>query len=1474
MSTDSSSAYPLTPTQQGMLFHHLSDPNSGVDIEQIVCTLNESLDVERLQQAWNLVLARHPALRSRFRWDDVEEPLQEIEPEVYLSLRSEDWRQRPEGAQVEAMRALLDEERSRGFDLRESPCLRVAAIRTGDNAWEVVWSFHHIICDGRSFQLVLGQVFEYYDALLNGESCDAEQGVAFADHARHVNGLPLDAAEAFWRERFAGFSAATPLAAPALAGQPEGRGHVEVILPEPQTASLQALAESAQCSLNTVVQGAWALLLGRWSGESEVIFGATRAGRAGTVAGTDEMVGCLINTLPVRVSIDGDHSVSDWLQTLRDSERAVRPHDQSPLMAVQGWSEIGSGQPLFESLIVYDRLTLDSQMKARGEAFASRNFQLIERTNYPLTLYAYGESGLVLKLAYDEPRFDAVLAERLLDGLTHILESMAADTEAPVNSVQLMSAGERQRLLHDWNATVTPFPEQLCIHQAIEAQVAQHPDAPALVFRDTTVSYAELNSRANRLAYHLLGLGVGPDVPVALCAERGVELMVALLGIHKAGGAYLPLDPAYPRDRLTFMIEDAEAPVLLTQSHLEHLLGGHRAHVVLIDDDSVYAGRPAHNPVGAVASESLAYLIYTSGSTGKPKGVMLEHRNVQNFFTAMDEKIPLAEGNSEGYSEGKSPGTWLAVTSLSFDISVLELLWTLARGFKVVIHEDQQRAAAGAVRSGKHVDKPIEFSLMYFSSADTAGDNKYRLLLEGAKFADQHGFASVWTPERHFHEFGGLYPNPSQTATAVAMVTERVGLRAGSVVSSLHHPARIAEEWAVVDNLSNGRVGIAFASGWQPRDFVLAPENFGNRELMFESIDQIQRLWRGEEVEFPGPGDQDLPVRTLPSPIQKSLPMWLTAAGSPDTFRMAGTLGAGVLTHLLGQSMDELAGKLAIYREAWREAGHEGNGHVTLMLHTFIGDDVESVRDTVRRPMMNYLGSSLGLVKGFAQSWTAFKKRADGSTSVDVDLNSLTDEEMEGLLEYSFERYFETSGLFGDTERALGIVDDLKGIGIDEIACLIDFGVDEDLTLAHLAKLNHVRELAQPVIDHAVEPPEADGSVAAQIERYGVTHLQCTPSLASMLVEDDTARAALARLQVLMVGGEAFPSTLATQLRESSVDCLLNMYGPTETTIWSTVHQVTAADSSIPIGRPIANTTVYVLDTAGQPVPQGVAGELYIGGAGVARGYLGRPELTAERFVPDQFGGDGDRLYRTGDLVRWRADGILEFLGRIDHQVKIRGHRIELGEIEAALGELAEVREAVVMPREDVPGDVRLVAYLITDDADQEPDSRELKEYLRERLPDPMIPSHYIVLDSFPLTPNKKVDRKALPAPMDIAPKAPATGGGGVPVNELEAKVLAVWQEALQLNDISVEDNFFDLGGHSILAVKVHRQLNESLEQSLLITDLFRFPTVKTLAEYLADGDSSGASLKASQNRAARRRNAMAARRGTRNRSGNPSASG
>ncbi|MGO4833165.1 MupA/Atu3671 family FMN-dependent luciferase-like monooxygenase, partial [Rhizobiaceae sp. 2RAB30] len=531
------------------------------------------------------------------------------------------------------------------------------------------------------------------------------------------------------------------------------------------------------------------------------------------------------------------------------------------------------------------------------------------------------------------------------------------------------------------------------------------------------------------------------------------------------------------------------------------------------------------------------------------------------------------------------------------------------------------------------------------------------LLLEGAKFADAHGFQALWTPERHFHAFGGPYPNPSVTGAAVAAVTKNLSIRAGSCVLPLHHPARVAEEWAVLDNISNGRVGLAFASGWMPEDFVLRPENAPphNKAAMLRDIETVRRLWRGEKVEFDfGKGKVD--VVTQPRPVQAELPVWVTTAGNPETYREAARLGANVLTHLLGQSIEELADKIRIYREALVEAGRNPADHkVTLMLHTLLGADREEVRAQAREPMKDYLRSATALIKQYAWAFPAFKKPQGIAQPMDIDLQSLDGDELDAILEFAFLRYFEDSGLFGTVDDALSRIEQIAAIGVDEVACLIDYGVPSDIVLERLVPLAEVvaRSRAAPA-----QEGELEAGLAAEIERHGVTHLQCTPSMARMFLMNEDDRRALGAVRHLFIGGEALPASLMVDLRKTTAASVENMYGPTETTIWSSTLSVGAAEGVVPLGRPIANTQLYALDAARRPVPPGMPGELYIGGDGVARGYHNRPDLTAERFLTNPFA--PGRFYRTGDLVRFTADGTLQFLGRADHQVKVRGYRIEL----------------------------------------------------------------------------------------------------------------------------------------------------------------------------------------------------------------------
>jgi acyl carrier protein len=541
------------------------------------------------------------------------------------------------------------------------------------------------------------------------------------------------------------------------------------------------------------------------------------------------------------------------------------------------------------------------------------------------------------------------------------------------------------------------------------------------------------------------------------------------------------------------------------------------------------------------------------------------------------------------------------------------------------------------------------------------------------------------------------------------------------------------------------------------------------------------------------------------------------------------------------------------------------------MLHTFVGPDIEAVRAAVKRPLIEYLKTSLNLVKQYAWSFPAFKRKAgmDAGNQASIDLQSLAPEEMDALLEYSFERYFEDSGLFGTPQSCLAMIDRIKAVGVDDVACLIDFGIASETVLAHLPHLASLRERATP----AATPPAADASLADLMARHRVTHLQCTPSMARMLAADDAARAGLAKLDCMMVGGEAFPPSLARDLAGLVRGKVMNMYGPTETTIWSAVHTVGRDESGvIPLGRPLANQSVHILDSRQRPLPPGVPGELAIGGDGVVRGYFRRPELTAERFVADTIAGHG-RLYRTGDLARWRRDdngeGVLEFLGRLDHQVKVRGFRIELGEIEAALAEQPGVAQAVVTAREDQPGDARLVAYLVARPGATIADAASLRDALRQRLPDFMLPQAVVVLDEFPHTPNGKIDRKALPAPDTLAAPAAAAAEFIAPAGDLEARIADVWKDVLKLAQVGTRDNFFDLGGHSLLAVQVHRRLKEALQRDLSITDIFRFPTVQSLAAYLAgQADGQNDSAQQGTDRAQGRRAAMQRRQ--QQRSGTP----
>lgn len=1061
-------------------------------------------------------------------------------------------------------------------------------------------------------------------------------------------------------------------------------------------------------------------------------------------------------------------------------------------------------------------------------------------------------------LDYDPSRITQARAARVAQAIS---AGFALAPTTALGDIPMLTRDERHELLYNRNRTFAEVAPDT-IHQVISAALAVDPDAVALVFENRQITRGEVERASNALAAQLVAMGVGPDRPVGIFAKRSPELVIGALAILKAGGAYVPLDPDYPADRIAMYVEDSGASVVLVQAGMADDLPPHGAQVVTIPSE-IPTTDPGLPQSGADGSH-LAYLIFTSGSTGRPKGVMIEHRNVTNFFVGMDEFIPHGPD-----------AAWLAVTSLSFDISVLEIFWSLARGVKLVIVGEESRLAVSQAGT-QGVDGGMQFSLFYWGNDDGPGPQKYKLLLDGARFADDNGFVAVWTPERHFHAFGGPYPNPSVTGAAVAAVTRNIAVRAGSCVLPLHHPARVAEEWSVIDNLTGGRAGLAVASGWQPDDFVLRPENTPpqNKPAMIAAIDELRRLWRGEEVAYARADGGTHAVVTQPRPVQPELPLWMTVAGNPETWKEAGRLGMNVLTHLLGQSIEVVAQRITEYHAALRGAGHNPDDFtVSLMLHTCLAEDRETARDIAREPMKNYLRSAAALVKQYAWDFPAFRRPEGMSNPMAIDLGSLTEDELDGILEFAFLRYFDDSGLFGSLDDGIARVQQLKAIGVDEIACLIDYGIAPAQVVRSFPLLAQLRDVVNQ------SDAETDYSIAAQIRRHKVTHLQCTPSMAQILVSDPLVAQEMSRLSCVMIGGEALPQTLLDQLRDLTSARVLNMYGPTETTIWSTVADLSGG-ADISLGRPIVNTQIYVLDDDGNPVSPDGQGELWLGGHGVTRGYWQRPDLTDAAFRPDPFvtpehaAPAGARMYRTGDLVRWREDGSLDYIGRTDHQIKLRGFRIELGEIETALSQLPGVRESVAIVREDSPGDRRLTAYVtgaIT------LDETKMRQVLIEALPAHMVPGRIVVLDQMPLTPNRKVDRKQLPVPGAVVrgqaaaqPLAAATVGQAnlappatmvAPVLDVEPEGLsagsepeaadlvqaihAIWVETLGVQQIAGKDNFFALGGHSLLAIQLHRTLRDRLGLARLgVTDIFRFPVFDAFQKHVLKLAPSGAMSK------------------------------
>jgi amino acid adenylation domain-containing protein len=1043
---------PLSFAQQRLWVLHQINPRDTSYNEIAPFRVVGALDVPALERAVREVLRRHEVLRSAFAQEDGD-AVQRVADLPAPALVPEDLAGLDAGAREAALRERMRREMRAPYDLARGPLLRASLLRMAEQEHVLLIGLHHAVTDGWTRGVLLRELRTLYGAFARGEASPLPPlPVQYGDFAawqrQRLEGEALRQRLEWWKQHLAGAPAVLDLPAdhPRPAAQSFRGGYRTLRLPMERLEALRALGREEGGTLFMVLMSAFQVLLARWSGQHDLVVGTPVAGRERQEV--EGLMGCFVNTLALRGDLSGDPPFRELLRRTREASVAAFARQDVPFERVVEElrpERTTAHSPIFQAMFT---LQVAPGPAANPDGLIIRPMAFDRTTaKFDVLLDAFeGETGLILGLEYATDLFEASTAARMLSHLDTLLAGAAADPGTRISALPLLDDEDRARLAA-WNATERAYPPADGLHRAFEAQALRTPDAVALVAEEGTLTYAQLDARANRIARRLAALGVGRGARVGVCLERGAGMVASLLAVMKAGAAYVPLDPGYPAARLEGMLEDADVGALVTESRLADRLPAHGAAVLALDADAATIDAESAAPVDVDADPDLpVYVIFTSGSTGRPKGAANAHRGVLNRLFWMQEAYGLTADD-----------VVLQKTPFSFDVSVWEFFWPLMTGARLVVAR----------------------------------------------------------PEGH------------RDPAYLAGLIEREG------VTTVHF-------------------------------------------------------------------------------VPSMLAAFLDAAGAARC-------------------------------------------------------------GSLRRVVCSGEALSAELVARF----------------------------------------------------------------------------------------------------HARMPPSAE---------------------------------------------------------------LHNLYGPTEAAVDVTYHPCSRGDArrTVPIGRPVANTQVHVLEPSGEPAPVGVPGELHIGGVQVGLGYLGRPALTSERFVPDPFGGPGARLYRTGDRARWTAEGVVEYLGRLDFQVKVRGLRIELGEIEAALVAHPSVREAVAAVRAAPAGDPLLVAYVVADGGGA--DAEALREHLGRSLPEYMVPSAFVTLDALPLSPNGKLDRRALPDPDFAARTRPYVA----PRSPVERVVAGIWAELLKAERVGVDDDFFALGGHSLLAVQAAARAQDAFGVEIPLGYVFSQPTVAGLSAALSADPATG----------------------------------
>ncbi len=676
--------YELSPLQQGMLFHTLYAPASEAYFEQLLAILSGKLNFPAFVRAWEDIVVRHPALRSSFYWEEIAKPLQMIGKQVDLPWTELDWQHLTLEAQQQQLADLLAKDRQTGFDLSIAPVMRFTMIQLAQQSYQFIWSHHHLLFDGWSMQIILAEVLAYYEAAQRGEQLHLRPAPPYREYINWLQQQDTTQAKQFWQQTLQGFATPTTLSTTKAVGIANEQ-HFQ--LSESVTAQLQATARQHHLTVNNLVQGAWALLLARYSGENDVVFGATVSGRSPTIDRVESMVGLLINTIPIRVQVSGTAELLPWLKQLQAQAFEREQYAYFSLAEIQQLSDIPAGMPLFESILVFENYPLDASEPDSKKTLEISDLRCFERTNYPLTLVINPGSQLAGRIVYDTNCFEQQTIDRLIGHFQTLLAGMSANPYQHLAQLSLLSADESEALILQESQQQPADIHYQCIHNLFESQVEKTPDAVAIVFEQQQLTYRELNNRANQLAHYLQTLGVKPEVRVGICVDRSIEMVIVILAILKAGGAYVPLDPAYPSARLALMLADAQPPILLTQTHWQDRLPIDRQTVVNLDSDwEIISQHKIDNLPSEVNPENLAYITYTSGSTGTPKGTKIPHRSIIGFMFGVN------------YMHLDANQIWLQHSSISWDALTLELWTPLLHGGRCVLYLEKIPTPEGLIQ--------------------------------------------------------------------------------------------------------------------------------------------------------------------------------------------------------------------------------------------------------------------------------------------------------------------------------------------------------------------------------------------------------------------------------------------------------------------------------------------------------------------------------------------------------------------------------------------------------------------------------------------------------------------------------------------------------------------------------------------------------------------------------------------------------